>query len=89
MTTTTRRTRVKPSRVSGISAIATKSTLLLVNDCPESPFGIHVPDVFTLEGDVTHDAIKNMSIKFSISCSCCFKKATGSIGLNEIYWEQE
>jgi hypothetical protein len=80
-------TRQKPSRASRFKSLVAKSTLMLVNDCPSSTFGVHVPDVFTLEGDLNHTISKYGSVRFSISCSCCRKQGVGVIPLADIHWD--
>lgn len=77
----------EPRHVPNLKAVATKTAYMLVNDCPDSPFGIHVPDTFTLEGDLLRPVAEFECVHFSISCKCCRKKGVGVIPLADIHWE--
>lgn len=60
----------------------------IAGNCNNSPFGIHIPDSFTLEGDLSHEVEASETIRFTICCRYCRSVAVGAIGLTDMEWEE-
>jgi hypothetical protein len=64
------------------------NTLLLQGNCPKSVYGIHMPDEFTVEGDMQHKVSQNETLRIVVECKHCHKQGYGIIHLADLIWPE-
>ena len=74
------------SDVATYPPVRSLNPLMMLGNCSSSPFGIHMPDTFTLEGNLRHDVKTDETVRFSICCCYCQKTGVGAISIADIAW---